>query len=230
MLSISEMFYTLQGEGKYSGFPCVFIRTSGCNLRCVWCDTPFASWEPDGLPKSIDDILEETKQAGWSNVHHYIISGGEPMIQKELPELVNALNERGHFITIETAGTVYKPLDIGLFSISPKLANSIPGKEEFPKEHRLHMKNNKHDKLGEFINNVDYQLKFVTCNDQDTVEILEIVNRFNVPRHKVFLMPEGITQEALAARALEVANICKREGFVFTGRLHVDLWGNTRAT
>src|SRR5579862_5722629 len=117
---IAEIFYSIQGEGALIGVPSVFVRTSGCNLRCAWCDTPYTSWAPEGEERSVDSIVEEVNRYGAS---HVVITGGEPMIAPEIDELTHRLAKH---ITIETAGTVDTHIRCDLLSISPKLANSTP--------------------------------------------------------------------------------------------------------
>src|SRR5450432_1848314 len=121
---ISEIFYSLQGEGELTGVPSVFVRTSGCNLRCNWCDTPYASWNPEGETISVSEILARIQNYP---THHVVLTGGEPMIAKEMPELAAAIEELGHHITIETAGTIApNGVACDLASLSPKLKNSTP--------------------------------------------------------------------------------------------------------
>jgi len=122
-MKISEIFYSIQGEGMLAGVPSVFVRTSGCNLRCTWCDTPYASWKPEGDDLPLDAILSDVRLR---RATHVVVTGGEPMIQDEIVRLTERLKELGLHITIETAGTVYQPVICDLMSISPKLANSTP--------------------------------------------------------------------------------------------------------
>jgi 7-carboxy-7-deazaguanine synthase len=77
---ISETFVSIQGEGKLAGVPSYFVRVSGCNLRCAWCDTPYASWEPDGGARTIDRVVEEARSAASRGVRHAVLTGGEPMM------------------------------------------------------------------------------------------------------------------------------------------------------
>lgn len=128
-LRIAEIFTSLQGEGLWLGTPSTFVRISGCNLRCTWCDTPYASWNPEGSVRSVDEI---TNDVAGRNVAHIVLTGGEPMLFDPVEELASALRERGHTITIETAGTVFRELPCDLMSISPKLSNSTPGPEAGP--------------------------------------------------------------------------------------------------
>src|SRR5438270_4808648 len=123
VLRIAELFYSIQGEGSLVGVPSVFIRTTGCNLRCAWCDTPYTSWQPEGAELSLDQILDEVQA---HPARHVVVTGGEPMIAPEIIPLTERLRQLGLHITIETAGTVWKPVACDLMSISPKLANSTP--------------------------------------------------------------------------------------------------------
>src|ERR1700689_5471254 len=108
-MRISEIFHSIQGEGKLMGVPSAFIRVSGCNLRCVWCDTPYASWEPTGENMAVGAIVDRVTETG---AKHVVLTGGEPMIMPEIGELCGLLKSRGHHITIETAATVFSPVEI----------------------------------------------------------------------------------------------------------------------
>lgn len=229
-MKITELFATLQGEGFFSGYPCFFIRTSGCNLRCNWCDTKFASWNPEGDNYSIDDIMKEISDNSWNEIKHVVISGGEPMMQNQMAELVDRLHENDHYVTIETAGTIFKEdVKADLFSISPKLNNSFPSKEEYPKEFKLHTKNNTFENLPLFIgSDLNYQFKFVVEGRNDVPEIKSLVSKYNIPNEKVFIMPEGVEREVIQSRLLELAEICKEENWILTNRLHVQIWGKMR--
>src|ERR1700689_1702578 len=83
-LKIAELFYSLQGEGSLIGTPSFFIRTSGCNLRCSWCDTPYTSWRPEGSEMDLDDICAEVQR---HPARHVVVTGGEPMIASEMVAL-----------------------------------------------------------------------------------------------------------------------------------------------
>ena len=146
---VSEIFRTLQGEGRYAGYPCLFLRTSGCNLRCAWCDTPYTSWTVEGESLDVEEILELTKP--WAEVEHAVISGGEPLLQKDLAKVIAGLKTQGHFITVETAGTLFESeVRPDFFSISPKLANSRPNSERHATELALHDRNNDHRHLEHY--------------------------------------------------------------------------------
>ena len=90
-MRISETFYSLQGEGRLAGTPSVFIRTSGCNLRCVWCDTPYTSWRPEGPSWPIDRILRAVEK---HPTRHVVITGGEPLLAGEIEILTQELKRR----------------------------------------------------------------------------------------------------------------------------------------
>ena len=229
-MKISEIFYSIQGEGKLVGVPSVFVRASGCNLRCTWCDTPYASWNPEGEEIAVDEIVRRVNSMGGQ---HVVITGGEPMIMPDIVPLCDALNELGHHITIETAATVYKPVKLDLASLSPKLSNSTPLNREsgrFAEAHerqRINMPVIQH-----FIDTApDRQLKFVVSDEKDLDEIEEILGQLTGWWvHDVLLMPEGTTADVLQSRAAWIAQVCKDRGFRYCPRLHVELYGNTRGT
>ena len=224
-MRIAEIFYSLQGEGSLVGVPSVFVRTSGCNLRCVWCDTPYTSWHPEGVELSVDEIL--ARVAAHTQARHVVLTGGEPMIAPQAVELTEALRARGLHITIETAGTVFHPVACDLMSISPKLAHSTPAGAWASTHERLRIQP---DVLVSLMQSYEHQLKFVVADPKDMDEIRSLLDQLAADRLKVILMPEGIEAEVLRERARWLAEICKREGFRFSPRLHVDLYGNMRGT
>lgn len=225
-MKISEIFYSVQGEGILVGTPSVFVRTSGCNLRCVWCDTPYTSWAPEGEERPLAAILDEVRQYPAS---HVVVTGGEPMIAPEIVELTERLRSAGLHITIETAGTVYHPVACDLMSISPKLANSTPQEREggrWAAQHdRLRIQP---AVLKRLVAEYDYQLKFVVTRPEDLAEIHAVMEQAGAARDKVVLMPEGCDAATLRERSLWLVEIAKREGMRFSPRLHVDLYGNRR--
>jgi len=221
-LKISELFYSLQGEGSLVGVPSVFIRTTGCNLRCSWCDTPYTSWQPEGAELTLDQIVDEVKSHG---TRHVVVTGGEPMILPETIPLTTRLRALGMHITVETAGTVFRPVACDLMSISPKLSNSTPEGPLAVQHDRLRIQP---DTLLELMGRYPYQLKFVIAKPGDMAEVRALIETLRADRERVILMPEGIDPQVLRQRALWLAEICKDEGFRFSPRLHVDLYGNQR--
>jgi 7-carboxy-7-deazaguanine synthase len=221
-LKIAELFYSLQGEGALVGVPSVFIRTSGCNLRCAWCDTPYTSWQPEGTDLTLDQILDEVKA---HPARHVVVTGGEPMMLSETVPLTGRLRALGLHITVETAGTVFRPVACDLMSISPKLSNSTPGAPWAAQHDRLRIQP---DTLLELMDRYSYQLKFVIEKPGDLEEVRTLLETLRADRGRVILMPEGIDRELLRERSLWLAEICKDEGFRFSPRLHVELYGNRR--
>lgn len=229
-MNISEIFQSIQGEGKLAGVPSVFIRTSGCNLRCSWCDSPYTSWEPQGQSISLDDIME--KVAELSSLH-VVITGGEPMIDSEIVELTQRLRRGGYHITIETAATVWRDgIECDLASISPKLANSTPWTRQDGKHAAAHEKNRINiDTIRRFMAGGEHQIKFVVADPEDMAEIDTLLTQIgNHEMPNILLMPLGVTPEELAKRAPFISDICKKRGYRYCPRLHIELYGNTRGT
>ena len=225
-MKIAEIFYSIQGEGILLGVPSVFVRTSGCNLRCTWCDTPYTSWNPEGQQLSIEEIAQVV--AGFP-APHVVVTGGEPMIAPEIAELTEKLRAAGLHITMETAGTVYTPVACDLMSISPKLSNSTPhvrdGGRWAAQHERLRYQP---DVLKKLIAAYPYQMKFVISTPDDLSEISQMQTELDVPRSNIVLMPEGTNRDNLRERGLWLAEICKTQGYRYSPRLHIDLWGDKR--
>jgi 7-carboxy-7-deazaguanine synthase len=225
-MKISEIFYSVQGEGSLLGVPSVFVRTSGCNLRCVWCDTPYTSWNPEGREMSNAEIVEQVRAFGAS---HVVLTGGEPMILEQSIPLTKGFAEAGLHITIETAGTVFQPVVCDLMSISPKLANSTPHARDGGKWAAQHERlRYRPDVVRRLIGSYDYQLKFVVSAEGDLSEINAIVKEISADRSKVQLMAEGANAKTIQERGRWLAEVAKREHYRLTPRLHVDLWGDER--
>ena len=248
---ISEIYVSRQGEGRLTGTPSVFVRTSGCNLRCDFCDTPFTSWNPTGgqlevanivrrvaaqagepLPERVDDHVE----VGAPPARHVVVTGGEPMVAKGIVELCGALEKAGFHITIETAGTIDQMLSCDLMSISPKLSNSTPTVERAGQWAQRHEQTRyRPEVVAGLIGRHDYQLKFVVASEFDLEEIEKFVVDVEshgeaVDRSKVLLMPEGVENETLDERAGWLEPLCEERGFVFCPRMHIQWYGNKRGT
>jgi 7-carboxy-7-deazaguanine synthase len=230
-VKISELFYSIQGEGKLAGVPSAFVRASGCNLRCTWCDTPYASWQPEGREMTVEQIVQAVGEFG--PARHVVLTGGEPMIMPEIGALCAALRERGLHLTMETAATVYRPVAIDLASLSPKLSNSTPADRaggRFAAAHEKHRLNL--PVIQQFIETApQFQLKFVVSTANDLQEIDAILTELRGwEAADVLLMPEGTDWTTQSARAAWVSELCKQRGFRFCPRLHVALYGNARGT
>jgi 7-carboxy-7-deazaguanine synthase len=222
MIRISEIFYSVQGEGILAGVPSVFVRVSGCNLRCSWCDTPYASWNPEGQERSVESIVETVRGFG---ADYAVITGGEPMIFPDIVALSHGLTSSGMHITIETAGTVFQPVACDLMSISPKLGNSTPSGAWGAQHERLRVQP---AVLKRLMVSYPYQLKFVVQKPEDMAEIQALLAELKPERDRVVLMPEGTDRDLLRERALWLVDICRREKFRLSPRLHIELWGNQR--
>ena len=230
---ISETFVSIQGEGKLTGAPSWFVRFSGCNLRCAWCDTPYASWDPEGDKRSIESLIEEAKASG---VKHAVITGGEPMIFPQVVPLTHALRDAGMHVTIETAGTVDQPgVHADLLSLSPKLANSTPVNDPRDPSGAWTARHEQRRMNTPVLNALiarfsERQLKFVVSAPDDLAEVASLLGELEgwAPGD-VMLMPEGVKAPG-PERAQWVARACIERGWRYCSRLHIELFGDTRGT
>ncbi len=230
---VSEIFTSIQGEGKLAGVPSFFIRLAGCNLRCRWCDTPYASWQPESTPRTTEALLDAARASG---VRHAVVTGGEPMMFPQLPPLCQALRDAGMHVTIETAGTLFQSPACDLMSISPKLSNSAP-LEGDPRDpggvwrtrHQQRRLNT--EALNQLLDRYpEHQLKFVVADPADLDEIDALLSQLRtVSPQDVMLMPEGVISPLPPARRW-IAQACIDRGWRYCRRLHIDLFGNTRGT
>lgn len=227
---IAETFRSVQGEGRYTGMPSFFIRLTGCNLRCRFCDTPFTSWNPEGTARSWRSLLDE---AVAGPERHVVITGGEPLLQPDIVPLTRALEEHGLLVTMETAATVDRPVRAHLMSVSPKLDNSTPtptqGGARWVERHEA--RRHAPEVLARWLRDYDVQLKFVidVPNDVDAVRRY-LADWPDVSPERVWLMPEGVTAEALREKAAWLAPRAAALGYHYSPRLHIELFGNRRGT
>ncbi|HBU37457.1 MAG TPA: radical SAM protein [Planctomycetaceae bacterium] len=233
MVQIAELYPSLQGEGRLAGTPSVFVRTSGCNLRCTWCDTPFTSWEPTGTKRTVSSLVEEIIEQG---LKHVVITGGEPLLAPDIHFLCNILQQEGQHITIETAGTVLPaegPPAANLMSLSPKLGSSTPSEETGWGQR--HEKRRRRDDVIQLLRATPNQIKFVIDSSSDLDEAvswlddLDIKPQSREARH-VYLMPQGVTQSRLQKEYTWLESACKKLGFQLCERHHITWYGNTRGT
>jgi len=226
-LPVAETFTSIQGEGSLAGVPSFFIRVSGCNLRCAWCDTPYASWNPEAEHRSIDAIVE---QAMSGPARHVVLTGGEPMMFPQIDELCARFRAGGMHITIETAGTLFRDVCCDLMSISPKLRNSSPrGAGAWEGRHEARRINT--ESLQALIDRyVERQFKFVVTSRDDLREIDDLLARLRGwSDADVMLMPEGVEPPTPQQRQV-VAAMCLDRGWRYCARLHIELFGHTRGT
>ncbi len=221
------VFYTVQGEGTYNGRPAVFVRLSGCNLRCEWrnsdgsttrCDTPYSSFEPEENRRATRDVVVQVSN---HSCQHVVITGGEPFVQEAVTNLIDSLVDLGSYVTVETNGTIFRKTRAQFISISPKLSSSCNPREWNAK--RLAPK-----AIKSFIKHHDYQIKFVIHVPEDLQEIFAFRDSFDIPNEKIYLMPQGIEHEDLKKRGRWVVELCKQNRFNFCPRTHIELWGNRR--
>lgn len=229
-MRVSEIFYSIQGEGKLSGMPSAFIRTTGCNLRCVWCDTPYTSWEAEaGESLGVDAIVTRVRAFP---TRHVVLTGGEPMLEADVTALTRRLRDESRHVTIETAATVWRDVACDLASVSPKLANSTPWDRSGGRFAAAHEKARIDiEVIRRFLAMPDYQIKFVVEAPNDVVEIDALLGRIGaVEPSNVLLMPQGVTPQALADKKSWLAELCKSRGFRYCPRLQIELFGHRRGT
>ena len=228
-MKIAEIYKSVQGEGFLTGTDSVLVRASGCNLRCWFCDTPFASWSPEGDDLSVDEIFARVMEL---DCDHVVLTGGEPMLFAELIPLTGRLRAAGKHITIETAGTLYLPVECDLMSISPKMANSTPTAKQAPRWRRRHDRTRRAPEvIRRLVAEYPYQLKFVVDTPEDCDEVEAYLVEFDeVDRSRVMLMPQGIDGEALARQAQWLVPYCREHAVHFCPRRQIEWFGFARGT
>ena len=220
---VAETFVSLQGEGMLAGTPSFFIRTAGCNLRCRWCDTPYASWQPEGRRRSIEELVTEAERSGQ---RHVVVTGGEPLLQRGVGRLTERLQGSGLHVTVETAGSLSPGFVCDLLSLSPKTSSSDPEGPLRESHRRRRLRREPQRRLLDRF--PEHQLKLVVGGAEDMPEVLELVTELGVERSRVLLMPEGRSAAEVVARASLVAVLCLEHGLRYTPRLHLDLFGGGR--
>lgn len=212
---VSEIFHSIQGEGKTIGKPTVFVRLRGCNLKCLFCDSKF-TWT-EGKEMSILEIKEEIQKY---NCKRIVITGGEPLLQqKDVFDLIFSISK--YDIEIETNGTILPEYNLPKiqYNVSPKLTNSGNDLEKSIQEKSLQF-------FSEHKNSI---FKFVVSTKEDLDEILKLITKFNIEKEKVYLMPEGVEEDKLKEKEQWLIEICKNYQFNYSPRLQISVWGNVRA-
>jgi len=233
-----EIFHTLQGEGVSVGLPSVFIRSSLCNLHCSWCDTAYtwnwegSKWEhEDGEKFSKSEYLEEVETSavveqvvgyGCLNV---VLTGGEPLLQQlAWEEIITKLRaeDRGYRFEVETNGTQlpndFMAQEVNQWNVSAKLSNSGNAEQLRINERAMQF----------FASSDKAWFKFVVQTEQDLSEVQELQDRYSIHSERILLMPEGRDEVTLQERRLWLADLCRDQGYRFSDRLHIQLWGSKR--
>jgi 7-carboxy-7-deazaguanine synthase len=236
-LRIQERFVSIQGEGILAGVPSSFVRVSGCNLRCVWCDSPASSWAPVGEQVGLD-VLESFCHRG---PRHVVLTGGEPLLFREVAELASRLSRAGHHVTVETAATTWMDgLTCDLVSLSPKLAHSTPRGRALPTwVDRHEARRWQPAVVRRLMSAFEWQLKLVVraldraALDDDVREVEVMLDALEVSgrdRERVLLMPECVDASRLGDDYARLAPVCQERGFRVGPRLHITAFGHTPGT
>lgn len=220
-----EIFASIQGEGASAGTPSSFLRLAICNLRCSWCDTAYTwDWRRYDRAQQVMELPCERALAVMEALppRNAVITGGEPLIQRlQLAPLTTELKERGWRIEVETNGTIApgRLCDIvDQWNVSPKLRTS--GNDGLARV--------RPEVLAGFAATGRAYFKFVISEPADVEEASAIAYAAGQPHERVLLMPEGRTRAELDQRSPWLADLCAREGFRFSTRLHIYLWGDKR--
>lgn len=230
-MRVSEIFCSIQGEGGLVGVPSVFVRLTGCNLHCAWCDSTYASRAApeDGREMTINQIIAAV--VSHAAIGHVVLTGGEPMLAPEIHELAAHLHRLGRHITIETNATV-PPAGItcDLASLSPKLGNSSPASAPAGVREQHDRLRLQPEVIRDWLDHYECQLKFVVTCATDAVDVPVLLARTgrHIPPDRVIVMPEGRDPETLRKRGMELVEICLRFGYRYGHRLHIELFGNRR--
>jgi len=225
-VQIAEIFESIQGEGPWAGTSSLFIRTSGCNLRCWFCDTPYTSWKPEGTARSLEELVRRVADCQAPDV---VLTGGEPMLVPDLVPLTQRCRELGRRVTIETAGTVDQPVECDLMAISPKLSNSVPNDPAWHDRHE--QARFRPLVIRSLLSRYNCILKFVIDRPEDVEEVQQWLSNFpEADPGIVWLMPQARTREQLAEKADWLRRLARKHGFNFSSRLHIEMFGNVRGT
>ncbi len=230
-MRIAEIYRSVQGEGLLTGVPSVFVRASGCNLRCWFCDTPYTSWQPEG--RRHVDRRDRRRRSRSGTRRHVVVTGGEPMLFAELIPLCDRLHAIGRHVTIETAGTLYLPVVCDLMSISPKFASSAPSLEKHPHWSRRHERErHRPEVIRRLISDYTYQLKFVVDAPADLEELNGLSGGISRDRPRPGAVDAAGDRVAanLTPAVSWLRPYCEANGFVFCPRKQIEWYGPVRGT
>ena len=230
---VSEIFYSIQGEGSLAGVPSVFVRIAGCPLRCSWCDTSYAWTTEESEMMSLQDIVQKV---GSFNCGYVVVTGGEPLACDKISLLLEGLKAVTEHITIETAAIEYISIPCDMVSISPKLSNSYPGDIDNIDEYKDKALN--YAAIAKYIRQYPYQLKFVVAGEEDMPEIVQAIEQIaqlseigvKGIKKKTMLMPKAAGRQHYRELAPKIAELCIKYDYIFSPRLQLEFWGNTKGT
>lgn len=243
MLPINELYTCIQGEGPMSGIPHILIRFVGCPLRCQFknsfCDSSFNSWSPEKGEYDWEDIHKICREN--PKITHVMITGGSPTMHSEiLVDLVKSLYSMNMKITIETEGSRYVRVnEFTSISLSPKLTNSIPKvghvnpyTDQMVTEKTVQKHNSERYNLETIKSFMQRHnslwFKFVVSSPEDLIEIEEkYIIPLQIHHHRIYLMPEGVTNEDLS-NTKWIVEECIKRGWNYSDRLHVRIYGDKR--
>lgn len=213
---MSEVFLSLQGEGPSAGTPAHFVRLQGCGVGCTWCDSKY-TWDPAGGDDSdVASALAAARALGEAPM--IVLTGGEPLEHSNVVALIEAALDGWSRVEIETSGLAPPPLrhDRLFYNVSPKLPSATARWAETWRH------------VAAFAADPRATFKLVVGDAPDPDEALRLVAEHALPRARVLLMPEGLTEATLRVRGPALAALCVREGLRLSPRLHVWLWGARR--
>lgn len=228
-MRIVDIFKSKQGEGIWTGEESAFIRVVGCNLRCVFCDTQYASWNPeDGEDLTLEEIAGRILLL---DCKHVVLTGGEPMLFSEMIPLTRLLKEMNYILTVETSGTLELPVVCDLMSISPKLSNSTP-KNVSSSLIRFHETNRSRPEIvRHLIQRYNYQLKFVIDEPEDLLEAEEYLAMFEeIDPKRALFMPLATDVSSMWSKAEWILSFCRKRGYQYCPRMQLEWYGNKRKT
>lgn len=238
-----EIFHSIQGEGKSLGIPSIFVRTSLCNLHCIWCDTDYTwNWTNTRFPHVHDALpgYQKFQKKDWVAecpieeiadsvasfpCYNVILTGGEPMLQQpaltELMRTLRTLSARYRF-EVETNGTLRPDAAfdaiIDQYNVSPKLENSNNSRKLRERPAALRF----------FAQSPKANFKFVLAAENDLAEVIQLMETYHIDPEKTWLMPEATEREVLQEKRQWLVEICKQFGFRYSDRLHVQIWGSKK--
>jgi 7-carboxy-7-deazaguanine synthase len=215
---ISELFLSLQGEGPSAGTPACFVRLQGCDVGCHWCDTKYSWDSAGGRAMSADELW--TSAAALGQAPLLVMTGGEPLQAAGIAELLQTAVERWERVEMETSGIAPPPRSHPRlhYNVSPKLPSATP---RWPETWRH---------VQDWIREPRATFKLVVGEPDDWEDARRLMAEHQLPRERVMVMPEGVSEAALKRRAGWLAERCKQEGVRLSPRLHIWLWGARRGT